>query len=176
MRIGWQATDRLELSLIGREPVARPSRGVSGQQRHSPGTSARGGAEGDVPDGIIRQPVFRFVAGAAIVCAIAAPGRAQSAPEDHVKAALLLNFARFIEWPDEAFDGAQAPIDVCVLTPSPFGQALERALSGETVARRLRPRERCTVCRTSPVVICCLCWRQPNRAPARCSVKPGLTP
>jgi len=85
---------------------------------------------------MIRQLVFRFVAGAAIVCAIAAPGRAQSALEYDVKAALLLNFARFIEWPDEAFDGAQTPIGVCVLSPSPFGQALESALSGETVANR----------------------------------------
>ena len=86
---------------------------------------------------MIRQPIFRrFAETAAIVCAIAAPGAAQPALEYDVKAALLLNFARFIEWPDAAFDGAQAPIDVCVLTPSPFGQALDRALSGEAVANR----------------------------------------
>lgn len=86
---------------------------------------------------MIRQPLFgRFVAGAAMVCVIAAPGRAQSAPEYDVKAALLLNFARFIEWPDAAFESAQSPIDVCVFAPSPFGQALERALTGETVANR----------------------------------------
>ena len=86
---------------------------------------------------MIREPFFRrFIAGAAIMCAISARGRAQPALEYDVKAALLLNFARFIEWPDAAFDGAQAPIDVCVFTPSPFGQALERALSGETVANR----------------------------------------
>ena len=86
---------------------------------------------------MIRRPLFgRFVAGAAMVCAIAAPGRAQSAPEYDVKAALLLNFARFIEWPDAAFESAQSPIDVCVFAPSPFGQALERALTGETVANR----------------------------------------
>ena len=96
---------------------------------------------------MIRPPSFgRFVAGAAMLCAFAAPTRAQSALEYDVKAALLLNFARFIEWPDAAFDGAQAPIDVCVLTPSPFGQALDRALSGETVANRslsARERARC---------------------------------
>jgi hypothetical protein len=86
---------------------------------------------------MIRPPFFgRFVAGAVMVCAVAAPTRAQSALEYDVKAALLLNFARFIEWPDAAFEGAEAPIDVCVLTPSPFGQALERALTGETVANR----------------------------------------
>jgi len=85
---------------------------------------------------MIRQLCFRFVTGAVIVCAIAEPGRAQPALEYDVKAALLLNFARFIEWPEGAFDAPEAPIGVCVLTPSPFGQALERALSGETVANR----------------------------------------
>ena len=86
---------------------------------------------------MIRRPIFRrFAAAAAIVCAIAAPGGAQPALEYDVKAALLLNFARYIEWPDAAFDGAQAPIDVCVFAPSPFGRSLERALSGETVANR----------------------------------------
>ena len=86
---------------------------------------------------MIRQPLFgRLVAGAAMVCAIAAPVRAQSAPEYEVKAALLLNFARFIEWPEAAFESARSPIAVCVFAPSPFGQSLERVLSGEMVANR----------------------------------------
>jgi hypothetical protein len=67
---------------------------------------------------------------------VAGPIQAQSALEYDVKAALLLNFTRFIEWPDAAFDGPRAPITVCVLAPSPFGQALDRVLSGETVADR----------------------------------------
>ena len=100
---------------------------------------------------MIRELFFRrFLAGAAIVCAIASPGRAQPALEYDVKAALLLNFARFIEWPDAAFEDAQAPINVCVFTPSPFGQALERVLSGETVANRsLSAREVHSVSDTS---------------------------
>ena len=78
-------------------------------------------------------PVLRV---AAIVCAVAIPVRAQSSLEYNVKAALLLNFARFIEWPDRAFTSPGAPIEICVFAPSPFGSALDRALAGETVASR----------------------------------------
>jgi len=85
---------------------------------------------------MIRHQVRGLVAGVVMFCANAAPLRAQSALEYDVKAALLLNFARFIEWPDSAFESARSPIDVCVLAPSPFGDALERTLAGETVANR----------------------------------------
>ena len=54
----------------------------------------------------------------------------------NVKAALLLNFSRFIEWPDSAFPDARAPINVCVFGANPFGDSLERALQGETIGNR----------------------------------------
>lgn len=73
---------------------------------------------------------------AAVLCAVAIPVRAQSLLEYSVKAALLLNFARFIEWPGGAFANARAPIDICVFAPNPFGDALDRALEGETVSGR----------------------------------------
>jgi hypothetical protein len=71
-----------------------------------------------------------------MVCALAIPARAQSTLEYNVKAALLLNFARFIEWPDRAFASPRAPIEICVFAPNPFGEALGRALDGETVSGR----------------------------------------
>ena len=83
-----------------------------------------------------RLSVARVVRGAVVVCAVAAPSYAQSALEYDVKAALLLNFTRFIEWPDGAFDEPRAAINVCVLAPSPFGQSLDRTLAGETVGNR----------------------------------------
>ena len=49
--------------------------------------------------------------------------RAQPSLEYNVKAALLLNFARFIEWPDRAFVSPRAPIEICVFAPNPFGDA-----------------------------------------------------
>jgi hypothetical protein len=83
-----------------------------------------------------RLTLCRFIAAVMIACACGGPLRAQSTLEYEVKAALLLNFARFIEWPDRAFAGQRAAIDICVFAPNPFGQALERALQGEMVGMR----------------------------------------
>ncbi len=49
--------------------------------------------------------------------------------EYDVKAAFLLNFARFVEWP--AARRAQ-PFNLCTLLPDPFGPRLEAATAGET--------------------------------------------
>lgn len=78
----------------------------------------------------------RVLSVAAIACVAAAFVRAQASLEYSVKAALLLNFARFIEWPERAFANASAPIEICVFAPNPFGDALKRALEGETVSGR----------------------------------------
>lgn len=85
---------------------------------------------------IRRASLRRGLAIALGACAFAISMRAQEALEYNVKAALLLNFARFIEWPPRAFPDAASPVTVCVLTPNPFGVALERALQGETVGQR----------------------------------------
>ena len=85
---------------------------------------------------MIRRVCVRRLAVVAAVCAMAIPVRAQSSLEYDVKAALLLNFVRFIEWPASAFAGGGVPIDICVFAPNPFGDALNRALDGETVGYR----------------------------------------
>lgn len=48
-----------------------------------------------------------------------------------VKAAYLYNFAKFVEWPQEAFATADAPLRICIVGDNPFGDALA-ALSGKT--------------------------------------------
>ena len=83
---------------------------------------------------MMRRFSVSFAAACAIVAAI--PLGAQPSLEYHVKAALLLNFARFIEWPDSAFADPRAPINVCVFSGNPFGAELGRALQGETVHNR----------------------------------------
>jgi hypothetical protein len=80
------------------------------------------------------RPFFAFLA--VLVLAPGAPVGAQASLEYSVKAALLLNFARFIEWPDAAFADARTPVSVCVFGDNPFGDALARALQGETVHNR----------------------------------------
>jgi hypothetical protein len=64
--------------------------------------------------------------------------QAQAPLEYQVKAAFLLNFTKFIEWPAAAFANAQSPITICILGRDPFGSVLDEIVQGETVnARRI---------------------------------------
>jgi len=56
--------------------------------------------------------------------------------EYQVKAAFLFNFAKFVEWPAQAFKSADQPIGICVLGPNPFGSSLERVVEGKVVGDR----------------------------------------
>jgi hypothetical protein len=56
--------------------------------------------------------------------------------EYQVKAAFLLNFTKFTEWPAAAFDTADSPIAICVLGNDPFGNTLDRIVAGEVVNGR----------------------------------------
>lgn len=70
------------------------------------------------------------------VAAAAGPAEAERADEYRVKAAMLFNFARFIEWPPEVFASPSAPVTVCVLGVDPFGSVLDETLKGHLVAGR----------------------------------------
>ncbi len=68
-------------------------------------------------------------------------GGAQGIDEYRVKAAFLYNFAKFIEWPGDAFKSAADPITICVLG-NPFGDRLENTVNGKEIGgRRLMVRE-----------------------------------
>jgi hypothetical protein len=58
--------------------------------------------------------------------------RAQSPSEFEVKAAFLLNFARFIEWPEAAL-APDEPIHICVIGEDPFGRALDQLVHDESI-------------------------------------------
>jgi hypothetical protein len=71
----------------------------------------------------------------------AAPTRQASAQpaaskEYQVKAAFLLNFAQFIQWPATAFTGPNSPIFVGVLGDDPFGLVLEQTFQDELIQGR----------------------------------------
>lgn len=51
--------------------------------------------------------------------------------EYQVKAAFLLNFARFTEWPRKAFDHQEAPLVICTYADNPFGDTLVQTIEGE---------------------------------------------
>ena len=81
--------------------------------------------------------------GAAITLTVAlAPLPALADHKEYaVKAAFLVNFARLIEWPSEAFDGPGAPIDVAVLAGDHVYANLEKSIDGKRVgSRRIRVR------------------------------------
>lgn len=64
----------------------------------------------------------------------AEPARAQS--EDEVKAAFLLNFARYVEWPASAFDSAEAALRICLLGSDGFESVVSNTVAGKIVHDR----------------------------------------
>ena len=65
-------------------------------------------------------------------------GHAQESPptEHQLKAAFLLNFAKFIEWPPAAFAEATSPMVLGVLGETPFGDVLEQTMRDKTINNR----------------------------------------
>ncbi len=84
--------------------------------------------------------VFLLLAGALT------PASASEAPaeEYRVKGAFLLNFAKFVEWPAQAFKGPADAISICILGVNPFTPGLDLA------ARELVVENRTVVVRQIP--------------------------
>src|SRR5689334_17792783 len=74
----------------------------------------------------------------AVVCAPIAMAAliAAATGEYEVKAAYLLNFTKFVEWPASSFASADSPIAICVIGSNPFGRVLEELVQGEEVNGR----------------------------------------
>jgi hypothetical protein len=68
-----------------------------------------------------------------VFCFVAVAVAAQSASEYQVKAAFLFNFAKFVEWPSDAFLNTDAPLEICVLGQDPFGRDFEQVIIEKTV-------------------------------------------
>jgi len=67
--------------------------------------------------------------------------RGAEAPEEpsleyRVKAAFLMNFPKFVQWPPTAFPSDQSPIPVCTLGDDVFGAALDQMVAGESANGR----------------------------------------
>ncbi len=59
--------------------------------------------------------------------------QSQELTEYQVKAAFIYNFAKFVEWPGDAFTESAAPLRICVLGENPFGQELMRVANGKKI-------------------------------------------
>jgi hypothetical protein len=63
--------------------------------------------------------------------------KAQGPPGEYeVKAAFLYNFAKFVEWPPDAFPSPTAPITIGVISDERFQFVLRQALMGKTAQNR----------------------------------------
>jgi hypothetical protein len=67
---------------------------------------------------------------ATVAVALLVPSLSWAVSEYKVKAAFLLNFGKYVEWPASAVGDA---IDICVLGRDPFGATLDDTLAGRTV-------------------------------------------
>jgi hypothetical protein len=56
--------------------------------------------------------------------------------EYQLKAVFLFNFAQFVEWPENAFVNADAPIVIGVLGADPFGSILDETVRDEHIGGR----------------------------------------
>jgi hypothetical protein len=65
------------------------------------------------------------------ICFWASLACAEVSKEYQIKAVLLLNLTRFVDWPASAFATPDSPLVVGVLGHDPFGPVLDDAVSGE---------------------------------------------
>lgn len=74
-----------------------------------------------------------------VVCLTTPPpvgGRDGRVPEHQLKAAFLFNFAKYVDWPTEAFPEATTPIRFGILGENPFEGALQRIIEAKTIGNR----------------------------------------
>lgn len=62
--------------------------------------------------------------------------QAQALKEYEVKAAFLYNFAKFVDWPGEAFSDGRAPLVLGVIGNDQFGGALDQVINGKSIGGR----------------------------------------
>jgi hypothetical protein len=65
-----------------------------------------------------------------------ASAQGDASSEYQVKAAFLFHFAQLVDWPAEAFKGADSPLTSCTIGGDPFHGALDASLSGKTIGAR----------------------------------------
>ncbi|PYP82863.1 MAG: DUF4154 domain-containing protein [Blastocatellia bacterium AA13] len=76
----------------------------------------------------------------------------QGADEYQVKAAFLYNFAKFVEWPSEAFGSDGRELTIGLITDETLGKAIEETINGKTangrtiVVRHFKPGDNPGAC------------------------------
>lgn len=88
---------------------------------------------------------------------------AQGQEESQLKAAFLFNFAKFVEWPPEAFGGASSPVVLAILGDDSKTDAFE-ALQGKALGdRKLIVKRIKKIEEIEGVNIVCICSSERDR-------------
>ena len=87
------------------------------------------------PPGVRRHGFFVLVA-VVLFALISGMAKAQATPEYAVKAAFLVKFGAFVEWPSDTFPPPNAPFVIGILGEDRFGADLDRSVQGATVQGR----------------------------------------
>lgn len=89
------------------------------------------GRRSAAPIGVV---LTMFVAVLATSLLLVPTARAQS--ENQIMAAFLFNFARYVEWPKDAFDRSESPVGICIFAADDFADVVNRTVSGKRVGKR----------------------------------------
>lgn len=82
---------------------------------------------------LILKAVF-FLSLIRLICAFAPDCRAQTPPTEYqIKAAFIYNFARFVDWPTQAFASDTSPMIIGVLGKNVFGDDIEQIIGGRDI-------------------------------------------
>jgi hypothetical protein len=74
---------------------------------------------------------------ASLLCAeLVMAGGAPGASEAQLKAVFVLNFAKYVIWPEAAFPSATAPITIGIMGTDPFEEHLQNTVQGKSVHGR----------------------------------------
>lgn len=91
--------------------------------------------------GTLLLAVVALITGFRPACAelFSSQGARPQLTEYQLKAAFLLNFTKFVDWPEaERVAAANTPFAICIYGDDPFGGALDQIIQGESVdGRRL---------------------------------------
>lgn len=82
----------------------------------------------------IRFPLWAVLL--ALIASFVCVGKTADVKEYEIKAAFIYNFAKFVEWPEEAFGRADAPLIIGILGKDPFGKMIDQAVEGRRVHGR----------------------------------------
>lgn len=85
----------------------------------------------------LKSPIVRFWA--CVAAFLTAQGVHSSAPghdEYAVKAAMLVNFAKFVKWPASAFSDSRSSFVIAVYGDDPFGRHLDDVVKGQQLDGR----------------------------------------